>query len=295
MLSGIVGATFLSTIAVSAADLYTKTPYAKALADLTAPAVDGFTSKIDALGGVLSNRAIAGIRGSFSLPLSHSYAVQFDGSLGSYDGNLFGAIGSHWFWRDPGRGLMGLYVSHTFWDTFGGLHATHVAGEIEYYAGRWTVQGIAGIEFGNAQVAIIGPLIQGFDVKTRAFDMINVNYYWTDDMRVFAGHRYTGGRNALALGGELGFELAPKTMGTLFLEARVGERNFNGIWGGFRAYFGQRDKTLIQRNRQDDDPPNWSPDTLSTIRNTFTSTAAPSQCPPGYTYISGEGCIFQPS
>lgn len=295
MLSGVVGATFFAALPARAADLLYKGPYANADVPLSGPAVDGFTSKIDTFGGVLSDKGIFGVRGSFSFPVGVQYGLQFDGTAGSYAGEFFGALGAHLFWRDPGRGLIGIYFSHTYWDHFGGLYASHVAAEGEYYSGRWTVQGIVGVEFGNSKSAIIGPILESYDVQTRFFDMINVNYYVQDNMRVFLGHRYTGGKNALALGGEWGFALAPKTMGTVFLEGRIGEGNYQGVWGGFRVYFGQREKTLIQRNRQDDDPLNWSPDTLSTIRNTFKSQNAPSQCPPGYTYIQGEGCVLIPS
>ena len=33
-------------------------------------------------------------------------------------------------------------------------------------------------------------------------------------------------------------------MGTAFVEARVGENSFEGVWGGLRFDFGERDKTL---------------------------------------------------
>ena len=47
-----------------------------------------------------------------------------------------------------------------------------------------------------------------------------------------------------------------KTMTSLFVEGRAGEGSFHGVWGGVRFYFGQKDKTLIRRHREDD-PTDW--------------------------------------
>ncbi len=38
----------------------------------------------------------------------------------------------------------------------------------------------------------------------------------------------------------------------LFARGLIGEGGNNAVLGGLRFYFGQRDKTLIDRNRQDD-------------------------------------------
>jgi hypothetical protein len=70
-------------------------------------------------------------------------------------------------------------------------------------------------------------------------------------------------------------------MGSLFVEARAGENQFNGVWGGLKFYFGQKDKTLIQRHRQDD-PPIWN--TLHGILNNFNTSSSSSStlfCPGG--------------
>jgi hypothetical protein len=41
-------------------------------------------------------------------------------------------------------------------------------------------------------------------------------------------------------------------MGAFFVEGNIGEGDFKSIWAGFRMYFGTRDKSLIQRHREDD-------------------------------------------
>ena len=101
MLSGVVGATFLAALPARAADLLYKGPYANADVPLSGPAVDGLTSKIDAFGGVLSDKGILGVRGSFSLPVGVQYGLQFDGTAGSYAGEFFGALGAHLFCAIP--------------------------------------------------------------------------------------------------------------------------------------------------------------------------------------------------
>ena len=99
--------------------------------------------------------------------------------------------------------------------------ATQAAGEFEAYWGRWTLRGIVGAEFGNSAstfsttTSVIPPAIgiagaintavltQSYDVKSRFMDQINLQYYVTDDWHAYLGHRYLGGKNALALGSEL--------------------------------------------------------------------------------------------
>jgi hypothetical protein len=268
MLSGVIGGVFLATMTAKAADYTIPPPQL--------PAVDGFNGKIDGLGGSYEGRSIAASRGSLSIPLGYSYGLQIDSILGSYDNDFFGGVGGHLFWRNPAVGLLGLYASSVYWNKFSGVHADHFAAEGEFYWGRVSVQGIAGVETGNSTSVVVGPVIDTFGVTTRFFDMINVNYYLTDDIKVMAGHRYVGGRNALALGGELGIPVARGTMAALFVEGRAGADGYRAVFGGLKFYFGQRDKSLIGRHRQDD-PFNWMPDVLSAIRET---TAAIPQPPP---------------
>jgi hypothetical protein len=298
MLSGLVGCTFLAAGAAWAADLqvYTKAPKAT-LASTLDPAVDGVNGKLDGYGGSIASMRIFGVNGSLSLPVSGQYGVQFDGNIGSLDSSKFAAGAGHWFWRNPSQMLVGVYASETYWDRFGGVDVTQVAGEGEYYLGKFTVQGIAGVEFGNSvsssatSTSIVPPgtqpccaggtpgvattttFSQGYDIKTRFFDQINLKYYFDDNFSAYVGHRYLGGENALALGGELATPLGKGLMASAFVEGRVGEDNFRGVWGGLKLYFGQSDKPLIARHRRDD-PPNWTTDTLFSILNNNTSSSS---------------------
>ena len=308
MLSGIVGCTFLAASAAWAADMnvYTKAP-AATLASKLDPAVDGLNGKFDVYGGSISNKNLFGVNGTFSVPLAGQFGLQIDGNIGTLDSSTFGALAGHWFWRNPRQMLVGIYASQTYWNRFGGVHVTQVAGEGEYYFGQFTLQGIAGAEFGNSasssttSTSIIPPGTQpcclggtpglatttafseGYDIKTRFFDQINLKYYLTENFSALVGHRYLGGQNALALGGEFASPLGKNVMASAFVEARIGENDFRGVWGGLKLYFGPDDKSLIARHRRDD-PPNWTVDTLFSILNNHTtsqsSTSKPFCTPP---------------
>ncbi len=304
MLGGVVSGAFLMAGAASAADIV---PAFKA-PPLPEVAVDGFNAKWEALAGGLSGHKLYGARGAISIPLGTAAGLQIDGGIGNLGGDRFFTVAPHLFWRKPSQGLIGLYASHTNWDRSGGVHVTQVAGEAEYYFGRWTIQGIAGVEWGNtvsnttAGTTIIPPaggpfgaagvvntstFTEGYTVGTRFFDQINLKYYLTDNVAGYIGHRYLGGQNALALGGESAVSLG-KAMASVFVEARLGEHAYNGVWGGLKFYLGQKDKTLIQRHRQDD-PPIW--DTLFSF-NRFANGGSSSTlfCDPGRTLLPDGSC-----
>jgi hypothetical protein len=310
MLAGVMGGVLLSVNCARAADI-SVVPYYKAPM-LPEPAVDGLNAKWEVLGGSLNRRNLYGSRAAISAPLAGQWGLQVDLAAGSLESRAFGSIAPHLFWRNPSQGLIGVYASHTHWDQFGGVHVTQVAGEAEGYFGRFTVQGIAGVEFGNSVTSIAtgvgvfpgpnppfggGPVppgviinsafIQGYDVRTRFFDQINLKYYLTDNVAGYIGHRYLGGRNALALGGEAAVPLGRGVMGSAFVEARFGETQFQGVWGGLRFYFGQKDKTLIRRHREDD-PNVW--DTLHSILNNYNSSGSTTS-----TLFCGPGRDLQPN
>jgi hypothetical protein len=176
-----------------------------------------------------------------------------------------------------------------------------VAGEGEYYWNRFTLRAVGGIEFGNSAshttvttttvppagavpgVITTSTFTETYDVKTRFFDELDLYYYPTDNWAAYIGHRYNGGKHALALGGEVAFPLGSGRMASLFAEGRIGEGNYEGVWGGMKMYFGQRDKTLIRRHREDDPKKVNSTNTATNSRSTSgTSTSKPNCAPLGF-------------
>jgi hypothetical protein len=188
MWSGFVGGLLLAAGPASAADIVVKAPQY----EMFAPAVDGPNGKIEGFGGSFADKTIYGAKGAFSVPLGNQFGLQIDGAAGSFDDRGFGSIGGHLFWRNPAQGLIGIYANHTHWDRFGGVHVTQVAGEGELYVGRWSLQGIAGVEFGNRAsqvtttsttdvtlVTTTTTLTESYDVKTQFFDKISRITRWT--------------------------------------------------------------------------------------------------------------------
>jgi len=291
MFSGVVGWAFLAVTSAWADDLITKT---SSPAATPAPAVDAINTKVDGFGGSLGNLGIYGGNGSITVPLQGPFGAQLDGTVGNLGGDGFAVVSGHWFWRDPAAGLLGLYGSEAYWDRFGGVNAAHVAAEGERYWGPLTLQGIAGVEFGNSgstTVATVGPVLTttfttGVSVPTRFFDEINLKYYFTDNISGYVGQRYLGGQGAVALGGEFAQPLGHGILASAFVEGRVGENNFHGIWGGLKFYFGPTDKPLIARHRQED-PNNWDVDNLFGLVNNQTASGS-SFCTLGR--ASGGGC-----
>jgi hypothetical protein len=246
LLTAVLGLFFSG--AAFAADLQTKTPIAAGCVQ----AVDGVNAKISGWGGSFTGEGLGGASGSVSMPVACGWGAQFDASAASFDGRFLGSLGGHVFWRDPSKALLGAYAAGTFWDQAGGVRVGHVGPEGEHYLNRFTLQGVAGVEFGNSATG--GGLT--IDTKTRFFDVANVAYYPTDNLKLYVGHRYLAGNHAAAFGAELGLPMQHGMMAALFAEGIAGEHDSHGVVGGLRFYFGQKDKSLIRRHREDD-PTDW--------------------------------------
>jgi hypothetical protein len=223
------------------------------------PAVDGFNGKIDGYGGGANHiSSLYGANGSLAFPLAQQWGAQIDGSVGSFASSGTARGAGHVFWRDPSVGLLGAYGSYSHWNGIGfatipriGTNISRGALEGEYYAGRWTFGGLAGYE----TVRVNAPVVAGLpplSIPNRFFDAVSASYYLTDNFKLSIGHMYTIGRNGLDLGAEYGFALGGGRMASVFAQGVIGEGGNNVVRGGLRIYFGQHDKTLIDRNRQDD-------------------------------------------
>jgi hypothetical protein len=276
------------------------------------PAVDGINGKAEIFGGA-SNfhnydvrnfhnfthpyatrnnwRGGGGGIGSLSAPLGHDFGVQVDAIVAPWNNRIATGGGAHLFWRDPAKGLVGVYGSGLYWSGAGGVFIGRAAGEGEAYFGPFTVKGLVGAEFGRRSsqassaygVTPFGAPYLAFDwydTRTRFFDKVSLNYYALDNLKLSVGHIYTGGRHAATLGAEY---LLPPTLGggvvaSAFVEGRVGERNAHAVMGGVRIYFGNSDKTLIRRHREDDPDTNLKDD-LFTLSNSHRTGAVPLPLP----------------
>ncbi len=263
-------------------------------------AVDGINAKAEAFGGGYATKSLVGAAGSLSVPLASQFGAQLDAGGGEFANRFIGALGGHLFWRDPRQGLLGVYGDYTHWDQSGGVHVGHVGLEGEAYLQRWTLSAVAGVETGNnsragfTTIAIPGPGTlttgNGLSNTTRFFDRASAAYYLTDNWKASIGHRYMGGKNALALGSEYAMPAGRGMMASLFAEGRLGEGTNNyGAWGGVRVYFGNSDKSLMRRHREDDPAGDFTADTLFNVVNGGSSGSTAS-CPVGEVFVTGN-CV----
>lgn len=268
------------------------------------PAVDGINAKISGFGGWLDadrnnflfpgaplfrngNRSngLFGGAASVSLPLGERFGLQVDGLASSARGAFNGGGAAHLFTRDPAVGLLGAYGSLSRSNAFGGINQARAGVEGELYFGRVTLSGVAGWEqtrtSGAQFVGVLGGL-NLFAVGTttnRFFDAVNLSYYPLDNWKVSVGHRLSSGRHQAAVGTEYMFQMGGGTAVSTFVEGRFGQRGNNAVFGGISFYFGQKDKTLIRRHREDD-PPNWLLDAMFSNGNGKKLIGVPGAAPP---------------
>lgn len=223
-----------------AADLYVGEPSVPTLL----PAVSGLNGKLALQGGSFDEEGFGVATGSVSVPLGHAFGFQADGLAGVRDGDFVGGVAGHLFWRDPAFALLGVYGSYTRRDDID-ADISRLAVEGEYYWNQWSLEVLVGAEFLDADNALVAD-------DTNFFDMVDVSFYATDDIKLSVGHRYTGERHAAALGVEVQLPQTIMNQGvSLFAEGRIGEDDYKGVWAGARIYLGDS-KSLISRHREDD-------------------------------------------
>ena len=207
------------------------------------PAVDGINAKLSFVGAVDGTETYGAV-GAITFPLGHQFGLQLDGVAAEVDAGPFGDIGvlggaAHLFWRDPSKGLIGIYSRVLHADVFGGLTTFALAAEGAVYRGRFTVEGMAGVS--------------GGDVDTGFLSIAIAKYYPTDQLVLQAGHTFKNGDHAFITGGEWGLPAAGRaTTSSVFVDGFVSETGDAGAMAGLRFYFGQSDKSLMRRHREDD-------------------------------------------
>ena len=212
---------------------------------ISRPAVDSVNAKLSFEGGpTFGGGEIYGISGSAAVPLGHQFGFQVDGVLGTVDANTINGVqvfagAAHLFWRDPSRGLVGLYGSAVHADIFGGLNIYRGGLEGAVYSGRLTIEGIVGIshaDFGDTQF----------------FGDAELGYYPNKNVRVSIGYGVVAEDHVFKLGGEWAFAGHAGTASTAFVDSYVNADGDGLAVAGLRFYFGQNDKSLIRRHREDD-------------------------------------------
>jgi len=235
----IVGAmaTFLGTVFSGAA-----------LADGSLPAVSTVNGKVSAEGGEGNAQSLGIVSGSLTAPVGHSFGVQFDATGGATNGNALWGVAGQGFWRDPGIGLVGGYVSHLGSrfgspDTTGAARLDRYAVEGEAYLGQFTPSAAVGYQnMDSLGVA-----------HTGAFGKIDLAWYPLDDLMLSGGGDLNPNKSLAQVEAEYQLGLAALPGLSLFAEAGTGGMRDSMAIAGFRFYFGPA-KSLIRRHREDDPP-----------------------------------------
>jgi hypothetical protein len=199
------------------------------------PAVDGLNFQLSGLTGAIGGYTNSMFMATIATPIPYfeQFGAQTDLAIGSFDSSyVSSAAALHLFWRDPSIGLLGIYGD---WSYINPEHAGRVAFEGAWYNGRWSLDVMAGVQFGQ-------------HVYTDFVDEIDLSYYFTDNLKTSLGHRLTSRGNV----GNFSFEWMPDNMPgwSVFGQAETGEDEYHAAWIGLRYAFGTgTSNTLIDRDR----------------------------------------------
>ena len=207
------------------------------------PAVDGTNGSLSLEVGADGVDVVGGT-GSVTFPLGQQFGLQFDGSAASFDNDIVGAIpvfrgATHLFWRDPSIGMLGLFGDYFHVDLGRGFN--FFAGGVEgaLYLDQFTVDGLIGLDGGDI-------IDSGFLSRVRLV------HYPKENLAIHIGHAYGLDEHRLLYGGEWSFASHGGAASSIFAEGELDEGGDTSVLAGLRFYFGQREKTLIRRHREDD-------------------------------------------
>jgi hypothetical protein len=230
--------------------------------DATLPAVSGVNGKWQLDTGLATGGGEVRGAGSLSAPLGDRLGVQGDGfGIWGPDGLVFGGAG-HLFARVPSAYLGGIAAGVV---VSSDARLGAIGGEGELYLDRVSIMGWAGI----AGIDFIDPSLVD---KTGLFAMGDIALYPTDDLRLTLGASTVLGDLSVRAGAE--YELrglgAPVS---LVGDARLHADGRYALTIGLKGYFGgDRDKSLIERQRQDD-PDNRGLDLFAAAGDDLYATA----------------------
>ncbi|MEM9355860.1 MAG: hypothetical protein AAGB04_06585 [Pseudomonadota bacterium] len=248
--------TLLTSIAsqMSAVAQEPSPPTGQALHSL--PAVDGLNVKLSAA-EALDDIQARGLGGSLTLPIGHALGLQIDAATAEVETDSFGdvgvhGVGLHFFWRDPARGMIGFYGHAIHADIADGVDIREAAAEAALYLDRFTLGGLAGLVSG--------------DVNSQFSGNLKIDYYPTDDIMITVGHGYGLGQHQFRYGAEWAFTSQGGVAPSLFLDGMADGDGEAVVLAGARVYWGQSDKPLIRRHREDDP---YNPVNISIYYNLF--------------------------
>jgi rubrerythrin len=267
------------SFAAAAADLLilSPEPIARQDVDFLLPAVSGPNGKLElSLGAVTDpDNAMFRAAGSVSLPVGDAFGVQGDLAFETIGGDWAMGGALHAFTRDPSSYLFGVTAGIVVAE---GAWLAGIGPEAELYLDRISLEGWAGW----AALEYEDPMLTD---ENGFFVIGDLAWYPTDDWRLSVGGASVLGRQSLRLATE--YQLAD--FGLPFSgtgEVRAYDTGGLSAKIGIKGYFGDRDKSLIDRHRQDD-PPNRVLD-LFAGAGSLLYALAEEEGP----LLDGEGCII---
>ncbi len=206
------------------------------------PAVDGINGKFSIEKDVTDEDLVGGT-GSLTIPLGHQFGLQLDGHIANagdsqLDIPIYAGV-AHLFWRDPDKGMVGLYGGTMRVDVLGGLDFHAGALEFAKYWPNVTLKGLIGFTEGDI-------------VDASFLEHISLAYYMTDNLRVDVSHSFRFDHHVFHAGGEWAFGHHRGAATSMFVESSMLENGDASALLGLRLYLGQSEKSLIRRHREDD-------------------------------------------
>ncbi len=255
----------LAVLAVTAVtQLRAGAPAPSIAAAASEPAVSAINGKLDANYGAINRSSTRGVAGTLSVPVGQRFGAQFDGLYQhGFSTNIFG-LGSHFFARDPSKGLIGLAFSGMMSQKFDDFI---VGVEGEYYFKYLTLGTVVGYDNYNSRVPTTFPGLathQSF-VAARIYAAI----YPIDNLMVSLEYQSRFNHNFYLVNVEW---QTPVSGMAIFANGGVGDNNFAQVLGGVRFYFGGS-KPLKDRHRKDD-PSNIGSSFIGTNSAGSTNTAS---------------------
>ncbi|MGJ8652968.1 MAG: hypothetical protein ACSHX8_06810 [Opitutaceae bacterium] len=181
------------------------------------------------------------VQGSVSIPIAEALGFQFDGYYADIEGNDFGGIGAHFFWRDNEVGLLGLSA--------GAIDGPHLktyelSVEGEYYYKQFTFGARAG--YAKIDYDFTVPFLD--TDKGGAFGKAYIGFYALEDLWVSASveNRFEN----TYYGVDVEYQ-TPINGLSIFGNATSGNDDYEHAYVGLRYYFGSK-KSLKGRHRRDD-------------------------------------------
>ena len=233
------------------------------------------------LGGKIDSDKTGLLGGAVALPLGDKFGFQLDGAYGEIDNNTVWGTAGHMFWRNPNQGLFGIIASTSNFERTNennsDIDVQRYGVEGEYYLETTTIASSLGYQTG--------------DVNDTIYASLDFRHYFTNNLLGEIG--VNGSSNDRV--GRFAFEYAPTDLlgnrSSLFFDAGFGTDRFDYALTGIRIYFGESDKSLKRRHREDD-PINTAITSITQSQEAVHEQRMRAAAPAGVSSSSGMVCTF---